>query len=115
MRTIKNLTSDDGEPELDPSPWNMEAGYYRCKNCGYPDNIRAYYAERVLGVASLINLDGELDDFDSCDSDGFEVNEYSCRNCEHTVRHLTDIAVGPNYRPSAGAGVTPHARNRQRN
>ena len=116
MRTIKNLTPESYErDDSTGSNWDEEASYYRCRNCGAPDDICAYYVERTYGVANVMGIDGELDDFDSNDSDGFEVSSYRCRNCDAESSHLPDIIAEPNYRPTATRPErTRHERHRQR-
>jgi len=64
-----------------------------CKNCGSQDSIRAYYHETTYGMAWVVNRDGELEDYDTTESDNFQLDEYMCRECEASSHNLEELIL----------------------
>jgi hypothetical protein len=64
-----------------------------CKDCGAEDQFVAHYTEVTYGTALVTNRDGDLEDYDTHDSDDFQVNEYECTACGETSSHLDDLLV----------------------
>jgi len=56
---------------------------YYCKHCGTENSGSATFTEIVCGSATLTDIDGTLDDFETTDtqSDSMEVVEYRCDEC----------------------------------
>lgn len=71
---------------------NHEGNYY-CKHCGWPDSATADYSEMSYGTALVVNMEGDLDDYDTGDHENFEVHNYRCRECEIEVHRLADLVT----------------------
>jgi hypothetical protein len=66
----------------------------RCRSCGCENSIRADYTEEVYGTASVINSDGDLDDYDNNDSGEFTVTGYRCIECDVESSILEEVILG---------------------
>ena len=64
---------------------------YWCKHCGELNSGVVNYSETVFGTATLVNLDSDLDDYETTDTDNFEITEVRCRNCDERRDSIDEL------------------------
>lgn len=64
-----------------------------CKYCGTRDSITVSWSETEYGHASLIDRDLELEDYETDDSDNFEIHNFRCDECGEEETTLEDLIL----------------------
>jgi len=65
----------------------------RCPHCASDlEFVYAAYSERIYGMCRVDGYN-DLSDFDTNDSDSFEIETYECPECAHTALSLDDFKV----------------------
>jgi hypothetical protein len=74
--------------------WQRQERYpLLCRGCGGEGTIDAHWSEISYGTATVRGHDGDLDDYNTDDSDNFEINSYVCTNCDLVGDSLYDVAL----------------------
>lgn len=86
MKPVKN------EPVIEIfRDFPSDPSHYYCKFCGAEDSGKANYSEVVYGTADLVGIGGGLDNYETDDSDGFEISSYECTECGEQRDDLGDL------------------------
>ncbi len=72
---------------------NFQSGNYYCKYCGSTDSAVGCYSEMVYGTANVINIDGDMDDYESGDGENFDTYKYTCRECGEEEASLHNLVT----------------------
>jgi len=82
VKPVKNKRIRRKKPVPIPIPEPTPYTHYKCRFCGSMDNGMVEWSETQYGSASLVTLDGELDNYDSNSSDNFCIDNYRCAECD---------------------------------
>ncbi len=66
----------------------------RCRGCGNEDTIKVSWHETTYGTADLRDLNGDLDNYETTDTDNFEIDSYRCIECDLEGNNLNDVVLG---------------------
>lgn len=115
MKPVKNkriITKKVAEP--DPNRFI----HVKCRQCGEMDVAEAHYRETTFGTCSVVDVeDYVFDNYESYESDDFEITRYICRGCDRESDVGTDLFVmcdeGGHTREDYRRAQTAIRRNRQ--
>ena len=77
------------------SPNELNEEDYYCKKCGAANGGSICYTEFVSGEATISHFDKEgyhqYDNYENYDSDGFEINRVTCKECNGEEEDIDDL------------------------
>ncbi len=95
------------------TPKRRRVDHLICRHCGSEDRIAAHYREYSYGSAHVANRDGELEDYDTYDSDGFEIQDYVCRDCDNSGNTLEEVILNEGERFNTMEDDDDHDENEE--
>ena len=66
---------------------------YWCKKCGEKNNVEAHYSQTEYGTAKIINVNGDVDEYDPTDWGNLTLHYYMCRSCGEEQNNLKDLVT----------------------